>query len=292
MYKGFKVIICIPAGRKAYMELLIPQLLVYKEANLIDEIHFWLNTEKQDDIKYMRDLASQISYVKLIELPQGVRVDGSKTVSCFYRYCIEEGTIYVKIDDDIAMLDKPAAFAAFLDFRIKRRDLFMVYANTINNSHCVHILQRMGKLNYKREIGLAGYRGFDPVSWANPAFTLDLHTQVLDTKHFDSLRYDHPWFLYEHERVSINVIAWVGSDFKKWCNGLEGYGNDDEHLISVDIPKALNIYNAIFGGFVVVHFAFYPQRAELEKHGFLEAFRKRVFESHLQWLQVPRYIIA
>ena len=47
----YKVVIVVPAGRRRYMELVLPKLL--KEIDIIDEIRYCINTNVPEDIEWM-----------------------------------------------------------------------------------------------------------------------------------------------------------------------------------------------------------------------------------------------
>ena len=67
------------------------------------------------------------------------------------------------------------------------------------------------------------------------------------------------WILWANEPVSINCIGWKGSEFAEFGGVVP---RDEEVFLSHTKPAELGRRNSIYGGFVVVHFAFRPQRAD------------------------------
>ena len=64
MIDDHKVTIVIPAGRRRYLELLIPQILAQEGW---DELQVWLNTKEPDDIAYISGLPALDSIDVLAE---------------------------------------------------------------------------------------------------------------------------------------------------------------------------------------------------------------------------------
>lgn len=46
-----KVVVCIPCGRKRYLEVLVPWLL--KRGDCVDRFDLWLNTDVAEDIEHI-----------------------------------------------------------------------------------------------------------------------------------------------------------------------------------------------------------------------------------------------
>jgi hypothetical protein len=273
MHKDWRVVVVTPAGRRQYLELLVPQVLRYMRAGVVDEYHLWANTTNADDLAYMEALERKhAGRIRLLrpEIP----MDGSLSIHHFFRRARDTGTLYVRFDDDIILLDSLRAFRSFLDFRLANRGHFLVYGNILNNAVCAHILQRQGKLSLA--YGRAGYECMDAVGWRSPDFAKGLHGKVLARLATDgslaAFRYSDQWLLHYHERVSINCLAWVGDDFDRLCGG--EVGRDEEQELSVEMPKRLGLHNAIYGGFCVVHYAFYTQRQGLDADNFLDKYRE------------------
>jgi len=278
-YRGHKIVLVTPAGRKRYMELLFPQILKYQHAGVVDEYHFWKNTVNTDDIAFMTQTARlHPDFVRIAELPRKVPVNGNLSIYDFFKRCIETNTVYVRFDDDIVVLDTVDAFKKFLDFRIDNNKYFMVYANILNNAMCTYILQHNGRLSTDK--GIAQYLCMDEVGWKSGEFAAGVHDQVLKQLELDGLshfRYPGSWPLLQHERVSINCLSWLGENLNAACKGL--VGEDEEDEISVQIPKKKGLFNVIFGEYCVVHYAFFTQRLYLDEHGYEDKYRQLQLKS-------------
>lgn len=258
-YKGHRVVVVTPAGRRRYLELLIPQVVGL--ADIVDEYQLWVNTTDSDDIAYMENVQSTNTLVKLIRLPDDICVNGSKSICNFFKKCIEPNTIYIRFDDDIVLLDTKEAFISFLDFRIGNPQFFLVYGCILNNAITSHLLQRSMQLDTMH--GISTYQCMCPVGWRNGEFAKNVHNQIAQNN-FDlsKFRMGSNWLLYDCERVSINCISWIGTGLDNACGGI--VGAEEEYELSTNIPRKNNMINIIFGGFCCVHFAFYTQRDDVD----------------------------
>lgn len=254
MWKDRKIIAVTPAGRKRYLELLKEHLEAYRD--VLDEWHVWKNTTVPEDVEYIDALASD--FVRVIECP--VRVDGNFSINSFFSTCDDPNAVYVRFDDDVIALDSIDAFRRFLDFRIDHPEYPVVYANILNNAISTWIHQRLGNLP-----GCTGYDCMDPVAWEDPQFAKSIHDAILATP-LERFRFEGIWKFLNYERVSVNCVSWLGGTFDMPREG------DEELYLSCTFPTEKGVPNCMFGGYCVVHFAFFPQRGELERAGYLDAY--------------------
>lgn len=265
MWKSRKIVVVTPAGRRRYMDLLRKGIDKYRA--VVDEWHVWKNTTDPDDVAYINSLASDggSDFVRVIECP--VRVNGNKSINAFLKLCDDPGVVYVRFDDDIVLLDSLDAFQRFLDFRIDNPGYPVVYANILNNAISTWIQQRFGNLP-----GSTGYDCLDPVAWKDPEFAKRVHDAILAQSPCNSLerfRFDGIWKFIDFERVSVNCVSWIGGT-------LDVPDEDDEEVyLSCTLPERKGAPNCMFGGYCVVHFAFFTQRDALERHGYLDKYRRR-----------------
>ena len=266
MIDDHKVVVVTPAGRKRYLELLIPQIVALKP--YVDEYRLWANTTDADDLAYMDEVAERHPGFVVVE-PLSIPHYGNLSIHSFFKNCVDKDTVYVRFDDDVILIDSPSAFADLIRFRIANPRYFLVYGNILNNAILSHIHQRLGNLDL--EAGVSGYDCMDEVGWCDPRFAENLHRQVLGGPlyrfHFAG------WNLYLYERVSINCISWLGSNFASF-GGAVGY--DEELWLSVDKPRESQQMNFIFGGFVCVHYAFHPQRDHMDSTDILNLYKERI----------------
>lgn len=273
MYQGHKVVVFTPAGRRKYLEVLLPY--IFRDRALIDEYHFWLNTNNEEDATFCREVAEASGgFIKVVEADKSIPViDGMYGYSIyrFYKDCVEPDTVYVRLDDDIVFVER-GAIRKLVNFRIVNPGYFLVFANIINNAICGHIHQRMGMLPAK-DGKLVGYDCLDPVGWSDPDFAEHTHRCFLDaynTKHLDGYKFNR-WELYMLERFSIGCFAFLGSEFAEFAGQV---GEDEEQWLSQVKPGAIGRANAICGESLVSHFAFYTQRDHLETTDILEQYRQ------------------
>ena len=265
MYDNHRIVVVTPAGRKRYLELLIPQVLALRP--IVDEYRRWMNTTNEEDIAYMESVAKEHEeFIKLERL--GEHYNANFSIYQFFKRCTDPATVYVRFDDDIVWLDDKSRFLDLVKFRIENPRYFLVYANILNNAVLTHLHQKRGNLS--KEYGTVEYKCMCDVGWKNAKFAVELHREILSKPSFDVFRFSEPWVLKEYERVSINCISWLGSKFAEFEGNV---GRDEEQWLSCDKPKALQQPNVIFGGFVVVHYAFFPQRPLLEGTDILQKYK-------------------
>jgi hypothetical protein len=259
-----KRILVTPAGRERYLEVLFNYLKNLK--NEFDEWVLWVNTENQSDIEYMEKLESENEFIKLQKTKIGVR--GNETICHFFKECTDENSVYIRLDDDIIYI-KPNSLNDLFDFRINNPNYFLVYGNIVNNALLSHLHQINGVLTNEFKFN---YHCADHNGWDNPIATESIHRRFLQLNEEDKLNTFllSNWILKDYERCSINVISWLGSEFKKF-NG--EVGTDEEQWLSCDKPRELQIPNIIFGNSLFVHYAFHPQRSYIDGTDILEKYK-------------------
>lgn len=246
MYCGYKIVSVTPAGRKKYLELLVSYLLENKD--LIDEHHFWLNTEKESDINYIRKISEKDSFFKVIE--SKIKPKGCDSIYHFFEYCTDPKTIYIRFDDDICYIH-PNAVSNLLAYRIQNPKLFLTYPIIINNSMNVILHPQLR---------------FDGDWWTNNEHVKKKHSFFLDLLekgdeaslfidnficHYDAGR--------EPLRFNINCICWFGRHFALF-NGRVDIA--EELWLSGVAPRSYNKHNGVCGNSLVSHFSFHTQKIE------------------------------
>jgi hypothetical protein len=257
-----KKIIVIPAGRKRYLEILLKYLIAYK--NEFDELRLWLNTENKDDIDYMVSMSNKYDFITTQEakIPRNGCI-----IYHYFKECIDENAVYLRLDDDIVFIERNAINKIF-EFRINNPDYFLVYGNIINNAIISHLHQRKGLLPKNPFIS---YSALSEIGWKDPKYGEIIHNlfiEKINKNEIDNYYLDN-WILLEFERVSINVISFLGKDFKEF-NG--NVGINEELWLSCDKPKELNRPNIIFGKSIFTHYAFFTQRIHLDNTDVLKKY--------------------
>lgn len=257
----------VPAGRARFLEILLPYLNANR--HILDVCHLWRNTEDPDDIEYIYAAAAgEDAFIQVIS--PTIPVDGIWSIHHFFRYCCDPGTVYIRFDDDVCWI-APDALEALVRFRLENPDYFLVYANTINNSICSYIHQRLGC--FGTAAGVCEYDVLGAVSHASPELAELAHKSFLnrleggcvDAYHFPR------WIACGFERISINCICWLGSDFAEFHGEVGDY---EEVWLSEERSGAEGRPTVICGEALVSHFAYHTQRAWLEGNtNLLERYR-------------------
>lgn len=263
MYKNYKIIINTAAGRRRYMQYLVPFVLA---SNIVDRYDIWINTHNGADIAFFKMLAEKYPQINLCWQPDGV-VDGNKSINAFYRNCIEENAIYFKLDDDIVWME-PDAIQKMVDFRIDNPQYFLVTPLVINNSLSTYLMQVRNKIVLRNYCNSSSDH---TLLWKSGKVATELHQWFIN-KYLVTEKY--PFLHVEKQemgmtRFSINAILWFGSEMKKMGGIVPG---DDEEFLSCIYPTSHGMCNCWNGNVIMAHFAFYTQRELLDKAGILEKY--------------------
>lgn len=275
MYNGYKIVVNTAAGRRRYMQYLIPYIV---SCSIVDRYDIWVNTHNGADIEFFRRMAEQFPIINLVWQPDGV-VNGNASINAFYKKCIEEKTVYFKLDDDVVWME-PGLIEKMVKFRIENPQYFLVTPLVINNSLSTYLLQLEGKLKldqyYKSESSHI-------ILWKNGFFAGHLHQWFIDNYLKTGKLVD--LHLGKKEmgmtRFSINAVLWFGDEMKKFGGIVP---DDDEEFLSCIYPTSRGLSNAWNGDALVAHFAFFTQREELDRMGILEQYGKY---SLLKWSEDP-----
>ena len=263
MYHNYKIVINTAAGRRRYMQYLIPYVV---SCSIVDRYDIWINTHNGADIEFFRQIAEKYSVVNLVWQPDGV-VNGNKSINAFYEACVEEHTIYFKLDDDIVWME-PGLIEKMVKFRIDNPQYFLVTPLVINNSLATYLLQVEGKL--KLDAYHQAYASH-PILWKSGNFAQELHTWFIEN-YLKKQRW-RQLYVGKKEmgmtRFSINAVLWFGDEMKKFAGAVTG---DDEEFMSCIYPTQQGMSNAWNGDAIVAHFAFFTQREQLDRWHILDKY--------------------
>lgn len=263
-------VVVTPAGRKRYLELLLEHMQREYNTDAFAQWDLWLNTNVAEDIDYCRSLASQYSWIKIVEVPD-INSVNNRNIYKFFKYACDPETVYVRLDDDIVYVE-PGFFDKIYHFRITNPEPFLIYGNIINNAIISHIHQRNGLFTYNK---LGGYKCMDDVGWKDHLYAETVHRAFLQDLKEGNISKWHKsfgtWTCFDYERVSINCIAWLGKTFKEFEGDV---GVDEEAWLSVDKPKMMSKPNVIFGDAIVAHFSFFTQRSHLDNTDLLQKYKE------------------
>ena len=262
MFEGYRVVAVTPAGRRRYMELLVPQILA---SNLVDRYDIWVNTADPADIAFFEGLAAKYQRVRLMAQPDG-KAPGVPAIHGFHRLAMDVDTIYIRFDDDIVWLE-PGFFEALLRFRVDHPDHFLVMPLIINNAVCSNLLQTLGKIAPWRHIHT---NCFDRIGWGQPEFAVALHRFLLDLiRRGETARLHSGAHVVALNRFSIHSISWFGRDLAPFGGEVRV---EEEEDMSAAIPARLRRTNCFCTDTIAAHFAFFTQRAWIDRSGILEQY--------------------
>lgn len=271
MYNGYQIVVNTAAGRRRYMQYLIPYILA---CPIVDRYDIWINTHNCADIEFFKQIAAIYPQVNLVWQPDGI-VNGNASINAFYKKCIEPHTVYFKLDDDIVWMETDA-IEKMVKFRIDNPEYFLVSPLVINNSLSTYLLQTSGKIQLKEYCNADSSH---QILWKSGRFSKDLHnwfiSNYLSTSKWPELHLGHK--IMGMTRFSINAILWFGDEMAKFKGIVPG---DDEEFMSCIYPTSQGMANAWNGDTIMAHFAFFTQRAHLDAANILERYG---VECHKQW---------
>ena len=168
MYQNYKVVVNTAAGRRRYMQYLVPPIL---NADIVDRYDIWVNTRNMVDIEFFKKLAQKYPKVNLVWQPDGV-VNGIASINAFYRDCCDKDTIYMKLDDDVVWFE-PELFEKMVKFRVDNPEYFLVSPLVINNALSTYLLQVHNKIKLdKYYMSICG-------SWRNILLPVNIKSCML-----------------------------------------------------------------------------------------------------------------
>lgn len=256
MIDQYTVVAAIPAGRRRYLEILLPYL--WAQRGVLDRCDLWCNTTEGSDVAYLRQIAAANPFFRVIEAR--VPVEGVHSVYHFFRYCVEPKTVYVRFDDDICWIAGDVV-ETLVRFRLQNPAHPIVFANTVNNGVCSFLHQRMGCIPADRS--RCRYGASDDTGWHSGPFAQLAHESFLQALEQNTIS-DYlfkQWIAVDFEHLSINCICWLGQDFAEFGGEV---GKDDEVWLTMAYPADQQRPNVICGSALVSHFAYWPQRPWLE----------------------------
>jgi hypothetical protein len=272
MYRDYRVVCFVPAGRKELLEVLTK----YFEMNrhIVDEVMLWENTMVKEDIEYMRTLEKNDKLFKCYRIPEGERFiqrPVQYNTGRFYKYTIDPKTIYIRFDDDMVFIDRDY-FKNILDFRIDNPDYFLVFGNIFNNAVTSYLYQKNNLVT--QMFGICSDYCMDSVGWGSAPFAVYLHKEFWNAydnsdvkKYFCFERHE----LENNHRFSISNFAFFGKDFAMFRGDLRevkcpnNMESQDEELWLTYYPSTIGRKNVICGNALTVHFTFSPHQSSTIK---------------------------
>lgn len=254
MIDGYKVVTITPAGRIPFLEILFPYLL--QNRHVIDKHIFYLNPADDISRNYIISLGSR--YKSFVEIIQGeLPYNWWRSVYPMYKYCCDEDTIYIKIDDDVCYIG-PDSIEKLVRFRIAHPEFFLVFPVIVNN-------------NMDIPLGIETKSKFQDFLTCL-SFGLEKHWKFF----FHYPNYLEKFCKFDYmalspQRIMINCVSWFGRDFAKFGGVVP---EDDEVWLTIDKTADLRRQNAVTANAIVCHFAFSWQQQIMAESGLLEEYKK------------------
>lgn len=251
-----KVIWTCFAGRRRYLEILLKYINYFISKGMVQECHLWNYTRDPEDEIWLRRNFDGKQNIRVME------VQDKTTWVEYYHYYTKErfpNHIIIKCDDDIMFVD-PDRFSSFLDLRRRDRHSFLLFPSIINNGVCAYVQQKAGVLP-EELFGLLPYEPFQGRLWEDGKLAIKIHDFFIENvKECKKKTNRLPEYKIKiGDRTSINFFAVLSKDLPIFQYVPENQ-KDDEHIVSVELPRRFNRYNAIDQSCFVSHLSFYRQR--------------------------------
>lgn len=292
-----KRILVTPAGRKEYLEILSSYLIKYNDE--FDVWRLWVNTNIKEDIDYMVNLEKEYDFIELeyLDVPYeskkttinwvtrnkeydnifNVYFDKNNitynfytpTIGHFFKNCIDENSVYIRLDDDIVYIEKNSLKKLF-DYRIEHEEFFLVYGNIINNPVISYIHQQKNIIRLNKTLTKSF---ICPYGWLDQEIVYSIHKQFINNvinNDIDKYKFGD-YILSDFSRVQINAISWLGKEFKLFGGVVGDY---EEQWLTEIKPVEINKPNMIFGDSIFAHFAFAQQHEYFLNHNLLYDYKK------------------
>lgn len=263
-----KRIVVTPAGRRKYLEPLWKHLLSQRSS--FDEWHLWVNTVDEDDLRFMRSIASEHvpggNPIRLVDAPGSQPREGVHNIHRFFPGCTDPGAVYLRLDDDVVWLS-PGFVSGMFSRRESDCRSFLISGNVVNNAVCSHLVSKGSGV-----IPPCGPSADDPVGWGDAAYAEGVHRAFLSSLSRGSI---DEWLVDDHVmppacRISINAVSWRGDAFSRFAGAV---GVDEEAWLTVFAPAWCGPV-VVDGGALCVHFAFGVQRDRLDSTDLLDRYNE------------------
>lgn len=252
-----KVILTTFAGRRRNLEMMVRYVDILQKRGLLAEWHIWEFTRENSDKEWIQHTfegaGKTRDYVKVM-YPN--RANGWLD---YYRHYTTErypDHVIIKCDDDVVFIDVDG-FEGFIQRRLENKDDLLASASIVNNGVCAHLQEKDGLI---QGLGHFPYDVLCGKLWEDGHLAQRLHKYFVEHKDewLGKARSMAPEIFRQPigDRISINFFAICSKDL---CIFQE-IGNDDEHQLSVVMPRNKQRHNYVDKAFVVAHLSFFRQR--------------------------------
>lgn len=279
MYGNYKIIVCIPAGRRKYLEISKKFLYRKMAEGILDEIHLWQNTTNSEDIAYIESMAAENPKVKIYKLDEPIELQNQPSWNSlqthkFMQFAQDDDAIYIRLDDDIVWMED-CFIERVAQARIDHPNAFIIYPNIINSTICTSWHQEIGALS--EEAGIVRRERPDDLDWAyldefnysdsnlidhiHKTFKKRYEDKSLSAYYLPSRSFD------DYKHFSICAICWWGKD-KIDCGYIE------EPQMAYELPMKYGRPVWFVGNALCFHFAYHTQKAFIETTNHLDFFKE------------------
>lgn len=260
MIRGKRVVVFTPWGRELTASILFRYLERDWHAGVVDEWMICMNIDPDQhmDRDYAHRLAAEHEWINVYDRPPGeVLWPKQMNTGKFYQYMQDDGTVYVRMDDDIVWIEDHAV-ERLVEQRLDNPMPFVVFPIIWNNAVCSHYLQQMSII--PEEWGTVTNHCMDYYGWRDVNFAVNMHEYLLDAIEDDDVRkcfMHHSIQLPVGHQFSVSCFAQSGTEYSK-VDGI--LGGEEEGWHTIKKPYELQRPNLIVPNALVSHFSFYHQR--------------------------------
>jgi len=265
------------AGRQKTLSIQLPHVMELLKKNVIDEVHLWDLTCKQEAEQKHWGLAKGSNDTKYLweeVWPMDERIYIITPPACswrkyyeYYANLLQPDDVLMKVDDDIIFLDT-SRVEGFVTTIRKHPQVYLWSAAVINNGVTAGIHSSDGTLlpkdvaDYNHEIHYPLTPG---CLFGNATAGLMVHRHFLA----NSQKYYQPppdkELRLVKGRISINFVAWLGRNFKQTISYMRTVRHDidagggDEYVITALGSQYFGQKLVVYLPFVVAHASFGQQ---------------------------------
>jgi hypothetical protein len=258
--KTWRVVAWTPFGREETVSILKEYMARDHAAGVVDRWDLYMNTDADQvtDRNYGYGLAEAHGWIRAVERPAGEKVLHPKQLNTgrYYRYAVEENTVYVRFDDDIVYVH-PDAITRMAQAKVSSPSL-VVFPIVWHNAVCSYYLQQLGKIPKEFGVVKAAYC-MDPVGWSDGEFARKIHELLLghiEAGTVEELFLHHDIQLPMALQFSVSCFAALSDAYRamKPIGHLDYYEEEAWHTIHR--PPKIGHPNMITGNALVAHLSF------------------------------------
>ena len=235
-----------PAGRRKYLEILIPN--IYKIKKLIKKHVFFINTQNQEDINYIKSICRKDDFFQYCEgNANGGLLDLKKGYKHILNYPAE---YYLRFDDDICCVANN-----LIKVLLKQmEDNFMVSPFIVNNGICSFYYNHFYNL-----VNVSSDYHVMNNFWKSNEFGAKIHRNFLQGNLFKKASAIPNWIIHPGEHFSVNCFLMTRNNFEICAKLMEENIGHEEPVIFT-YCKRNNLLCKIINKTFACHFSYHVQK--------------------------------